>query len=190
MKPAQEPVANYARVRRLSNRYCWGIERQIERLKISKEEIARETDENRLGYANYTLKNDWEILLVFLTRLRRCLLMLSRIGSTLPFDNTFVTRFDNTVPQLKQMRDYEEHFDDYSLGKGKNKSFSWGYLESYSFGGEGFANGIGKVDIEACRSAALIVWEAVMSLEDTARKLGYLSWDDRFGATKIAEKQQ
>lgn len=186
----QEPAANYGRVRRLASRYCWGVERQIERLRTSNAEIAIEIAENRLGYADYTLKNDWEMLLVLLTRLRRCLLMLSRISPGMELDGNFISRFDATVPNLKDLRDYEEHFDDYSVGDGKNKKILWGYLESYTFGEEYFSNGVAELNIEACRAAGLIVWEAVLSLEKSAQKLGYLSWEDRFGTDKIVEEQR
>lgn len=184
-----DPVSNYARVRRLASRYCWGVERQIERLRKSQEEILREFKGTHRGYSHYTLKNDWEILLIFLTRLRRCLFILQKLGPNLQLDSSFITRFDSAVPDLKDLRDYEEHFDDYSLGQGRNKSALWGYLESYGYDAKGFSNGLGELSIEGSRSAALIVWEAVMSIEEDARKLGYLTWEDRYGTDKTPGAQ-
>ena len=95
------PVPNYGRVRRLTNRYCWGIQQQIERLKESENEMLRERDENQLGFANYTNKNDWEVVLMFLTRLRRCLNLLQNLGPGIQLDDKFIEKFENCIPDLK-----------------------------------------------------------------------------------------
>lgn len=185
-----DTVSNYGRVRRLASRYCWGVERQIERMELSNIEILEDFKQPRVGYAHYTLKNDWEVLLVFLTRLRRCLTLLQGLGPALKIDPDYITRFDNDVPDLKELRDFEEHFDDYSLGIGRNKNALWGYLESYGYDAEGFSNGLGRLSVEGCRNAALTVWEAVLSVESDAKALGYLTWEDRYGSRETSRERE
>ena len=125
-------------------------------------------------------KNDWEIIIVFLARLRRCLLLLGKCRPTLPVDGKYLKEFDRLIPVLVNLRDFEEHFDDYSSGKSKRAEFEWGYLETYYFGEKVFENGVGKVTAETAQKAALEVWTAVISVEDNARKHGFLTWDDRY----------
>ncbi|MBB3381487.1 hypothetical protein ACK83U_10935 [Rhizobium sp. WW22] len=115
--------------------------------------------------------------------------MLQKIEASLQPDCSFIARFDSAVPNLKDLRDYEEHFDDYSLGKGRNKNALWGYLESYRYDARGFSNGLGELSVEASRSAALIVWEAIISVEEDARRLGYLTWEDRYGTDNTRSTQ-
>lgn len=136
-------------------------------------------------YSHYVNKNDWEALIVFLTRLRRTLVLLQKLGPDLSLDPSFINRFDKAVPDLKAIRDYEEHFDDYSLGKGKEEKAEWGWLESFEYGAEKFANGAGELKAENAHAAMLIAWEAVMSLEENAKKIGYLTWDARYVKSDI-----
>jgi hypothetical protein len=111
--------------------------------------------------------------------------MLQKIGPPLALDPNFLARFDKTVPDLKDVRDYEEHFDDYSLGKGRNKSAKWGNLESYAYDARTFTNGLGHFSTEAAQSAARTVWEAVISMESRAKEVGYLSYEDRYESKKM-----
>jgi hypothetical protein len=179
-----EPVSNYARARRLANRYCYGVKIQLERLQQNPVQMMKELREQGFEHAHYTQKNDWETLIVSLTRLRRTLLMLKELEPNLSLDQSHIDRFDNAVPDLKCIRDYEEHFDDYSLGKGRKKA-EWGWLESYEYGPGKFANGAGELKAENAHAAMLIAWEAVMSIEENAKKIGYLTWDARYEKSDI-----
>jgi hypothetical protein len=176
-----DAVTNYGRVRRLANRYCFGIKTQLERLKIAEQNVNRESEDDVLGYSTYALKNDWEAMAVFLIRLRRCLLMLGKLEPDLRLSPDYLTTFDATVPKLRLLRNVEEHFDQYSLGDGDNKRVEWGQLESYEYSAGEFENGFGYLSSENANAAMLIVWEAVLSLEPQAKQLGFLSWDDRYG---------
>lgn len=178
-----DPITNYGRLRRLANRYCYGVIQQIENITVSAEKLAHEREpltEYPQDRIDYELKNHWEVLILFLLRMRRCLLMLQKLSPEITVNSEYLDRFDALVPKLKNIRDFEEHFDDYSLGQGRNSSIEWGFLESYVYGADVFSNGVGTIELAHAKEAALTAWEAVLSCEDGAKQLGFLTFDDRY----------
>ena len=171
-----DPAITYGRARRLASRYCYGIKQHIQRIK--------DTDP-KPEWSHLQLKNDWEIVVIFLTRLRRCSVLLSNIDAFRVTAKKCISDFDVCLPNLKSLRDYEEHFDDYSAGNGRKTEFTWGHLESYQFGSEGFSNGVGDVSRDAAEQIVRLVWKLIVDLEPVAKSLGYLSWDDRYGVNGI-----
>jgi hypothetical protein len=167
-----DPVTTYGRARRLASRYCYGVQQHIDRIG---------SFEPGTKWSSLQNKNDWEIVIIFLTRLRRCVALLTKVVDFRDAAKKCLTEFDVCLPSLKNLRDFEEHFDDYSAGKGKEAAFTWGHLESYTFGSENFSNGVGEVSCSAAEQAARLVWGTIADLELTAKTLGYLSWDDRYG---------
>lgn len=187
-----EGAQQYGRVRRLASRYCLGVETQVQRIEESAR-LMREQDvlvEHRQSWKELQNKNDWEALVMFLIRLRKCLILLGKCRPELPLKKSFLKDLDDLVPDLIKLRDFEEHFVEYSSGKGKNKNFQWGHLESYVFGEEQFANGVGKISNNASKEAAKLAWLAILSVEEDARKIGWLSWDDRYGNKTPQEETQ
>ena len=174
-------VSNYGRLRRLANRYCFGVKVQLERITDCPQLTVSETDGIDPEFTRYSLKNDWEMLVVLLIRLRRCLLMAQRLKSSLSLNPKFIKQFDSALPSLTELRNYEKHLDDYSLDIGRDNKFGWGHLESYQYGVTSFSNGVAKIDAEEVSSAVMIAWEAVLSLEQQAQDLGYLTLEDRYG---------
>lgn len=176
-----DPVAAYGRARRLSSRYCFGVKQHLERISS--------VDEGK-EWRELQQKNDWEVVIIFLMRLRRCIAYLSRFSEFKQIGKVKSAAFDACVPHLKDLRDFEEHFDDYSTGRGKNASFEWGHLETYCYGAERFSNGVGSIATSEAEKAALIVWSLMIDLEPIAKSLGYLSWNDRFGGkSALGEKE-
>lgn len=175
-----DTVLNYARARRLANRYCYGVKVQIERIEEAAK--AASAPANKLSYDHYTLKNDWEYLAVCLIRLRRCLCLVSQLEPEVRMDRDYIVRFDNLLSDLIALRNFEEHLDEYSLGRGRNRSADWGHLETFLYGAEKFSNGVGSLDVESARAAMRVAWEAVLSVESDARSDGFLTWDDRYGS--------
>lgn len=180
-----DPVSTYGRVRRLGNRYCDGVLTQIERINQPVPEIDDLIDLQSTIHKN---KNEWEALIMFLVRLRRCLVLLGRCRPTLKLRTKHISDFDSAVPDLVALRDFEEHFDDYSSNKGKNSTHKWGHLESYKYGATSFANGVGEISTEAAYAAAKIAWEAILSVETDAKAVGWLSWEDRYGGKTPKEE--
>jgi hypothetical protein len=178
------PITNYGRLRRLANRYCYGVIQQTENITLSAETLLNEREpltEHRQSRIDYELKNNWEALIFFLLRMRRCLLMLQKLSPEITVDPKYLERFESLVPKLKSIRDFEEHFDDYSLGKGRDSSLEWGFLESYVYGADMFSNGVGTIELAQAKEAALTAWEAVLSCEESAKQMGFLTFDDRYG---------
>ena len=167
-----DPVAAYGRARRLASRYCFGVNQHLER--ISTFDPDRE-------WSELQNKNDWEVVIIFLMRLRRCISFVSRFTEFKQIGKVSAAAFDACLPSLKDLRDFEEHFDDYSMGRGKNAAFDWGQLETYSYGAERFESGVGSIGTSDAKKAALLAWGLIVDLEPRAKALGYLSWDDRFG---------
>lgn len=172
-----DPVAAYGRARRLTSRYCFGVKQQLERIR------AFDPDEEWSELQN---KNDWEVVIIFLTRLRRCISFVLRFPEFKDIGKVKAAAFDACIPSLKDLRDFEEHFDDYSIGRGRVAAFDWGFLETYSYGPERFESGVGKIAVSDAEQAALLAWGLILDLEPKAKTLGYLSWDDRFGETSAS----
>lgn len=173
----ERAVSAYGRARRLSSRYCFGVIQHLERIEKFR---TNESDDLADHQARMQNKNNWEIVIIFLSRLRRCLVYLSNFEVFRRVCEEGIVEFDAIVPHLKNLRDYEEHFDAYSTEKGHNKSFGWGELESYWFGSEEFSSGVGKISQAEADQASRSIWKVIESLESSAKNLGYLSWDDRF----------
>ncbi len=167
-----EPLQNYERARRLLSRYCFGVEQHIER-------IGNFNPDER--WSELQNKNDWEVVIVFLTRIRRCLEMLLAFRVFQDAVRRGLDQFDRTLPSLIKLRNFEEHFDDYSNGKGRNKAAAWGHLETYNYGSSEFSNGLGGLSTADAEQAAKAAWAIVLELENEARRLGYRTWDERFG---------
>lgn len=174
-------VQQYGRIRRIVNRYCLAVKTQINRIGDGSFETEEGIPWLDLQHRAEVQKNDWEALIIFLSRLRRCLVFIKELEPDLKLGRNYISEFDNTVPDLTKLRNFEEHFDDYSIGKGRNKLAEWGHLESFYIGNDIFRNGVGELSTNAAIQAAKLVRVAVLSLERNARALGYLTWEDRYG---------
>ncbi len=176
-----DSAQQYGRIRRLASRYCFGVETQTRRIKKSARamrdrEVLVEFNQIHCDLQN---KNDWEALIVFLARLRKCLLLLGKCRPDLPLEKRFLKEFDRLLPHLVDLRDFEEHFDEYSTSSGRREEFKWGHLESYAYGDEKFASGVGSISVKSSKEAAQLAWKAVLSVEGEAKRAGWISWEDR-----------
>ena len=64
---------------------------------------------------------DVELSLVLLLRLRRAAVLVRKHVEGCEGLESAIRAFDTAVPDLKHLRDTDEHFDDYILGKGRHK---------------------------------------------------------------------
>ncbi|MEM1365321.1 MAG: hypothetical protein AAGH82_06170 [Pseudomonadota bacterium] len=176
---ATDTISQYGRIRRLANRYCWGVQTQLSRIQVSQKLL--QTGRDTIDYVHYDMKNDWEALSVLLVRLRRCFPFLESLKPELCLDPAFAEQFDVLLPSLSKLRNFEEHWDEYSRGDGRNTAAAWGHLETYTFGVDHFSNGVGSIEAKNAQEASTLTWKAVLSLEDQAKAQGFLTFDDRYG---------
>ncbi len=105
----------YQRSRSLANFHLFSICTQIERIRA-------EVD----GDDIFIMKPiaDFEFLAVALVRFRRAASLASKVAKLKTVMDRAIAEFDAAIPDLKTLRDVAEHFDDYAVGEGRNKSLS------------------------------------------------------------------
>lgn len=113
-------AATYERARRLANVSVWTIKLQCRRLSTS------EPEDNAFVFRIFA---DFEFLIVALTRLRRAAKLASGIPEIQNVMLQALHSFDSTLPHLKKFRDVAEHFDEYAVDQGHDKSTRRGALE-------------------------------------------------------------
>ncbi len=112
--------ATYERARRLANLSMWIIRLQCRRLSTS------EPEDNVFVFRIWA---DFEFLIVALTRLRRAAKLASGIPEIQKVMLQALNSFDSALPHLKKFRDVAEHFDEYAVDQGHDKSTRRGALE-------------------------------------------------------------
>jgi hypothetical protein len=119
------PAATYERARRLANRAVWTVALQRRRLR---------TDEPEDGEFVFRRWEDFQFLIVALTRLRRAAVLAATVQLIRSDILAALAEFDVTLPMLTKMRNVAEHFDDYAVDKGRDRSVRRGSLEVGAFG--------------------------------------------------------
>lgn len=109
MNATDKVVAIYEDARILANIAAWSVELQVHRLRASREEIP--------GFAMQPAV-DFHLLVTVLSRLRKA----AKIVATVPKIADEIKQFDELLPDLRDMRNIQEHIDEYRLGNGYNKS--------------------------------------------------------------------
>lgn len=79
---------------------------------------------------------DLHFLLVSLTRLRRAIGLATRVGSLQEALIDRIVEFDGHVPYLPRLRNVGEHFDDYTVGKGRDAEVRRAQLQTWSMGSD------------------------------------------------------
>lgn len=77
---------------------------------------------------------DLHFLLVALTRLRRAVGLTTRVQELQGVLVERLTTFDEAVPSLKTLRNVAEHFDDYTIGRGRAAGIVRQQLQAWSLG--------------------------------------------------------
>jgi hypothetical protein len=104
-------VAVYEDARSEANIAVWAIKLQLQRLNSKENEIP-----------DFVLQPivDFHFLVTALTRLRKMAELVSKYSDI----SEGIKKFDEALPDLKNIRNVLEHLDEYRMGKGRNKSVS------------------------------------------------------------------
>jgi len=116
---SEKIVAVYEDARSEANIAVWAIQLQINRLWSKDNEIP--------GFALQPVV-DFHFLVTALTRLRKMADLVSKHSNI----SEAIKKFDETLPDLKKIRNVLEHIDEYRLGKGRNKDVSVNALRTMS----------------------------------------------------------
>jgi hypothetical protein len=138
-------AATYERARRLANLAMWTISLQRRRLK------SHEPEDDQFLFRRWA---DFQFLIVALTRLRRAATLTANLPGLKTSIQNALKDFDSKLPMLKNMRDTAEHFDDYALDKGRNRSIKRGSLEVGAIGESDFEWLGYKLNADTAASAA------------------------------------
>lgn len=132
-----------------------GIEQQLARLSAVRPD---DSLQDVLAYGA-----DVDLALVLLLRLRRAAVLIKTHVEGGDRLKDAIAAFDSAVPDLKQLRDIYEHFDDYILGKGHQKPGSGiGRSISYKPGNAPvIARGQQSVDLSVGLIAARRLYEEI-----------------------------
>ena len=110
-------VATYEDARSLANIAVWSVELQIHRLKAEETEIP-----------DFVMQPvvDFHFLVIALTRLRKAAELAAKTTDI----SAALKEFDETLPDLKKIRNVLEHIDEYRLGEGRNKNVKANELQT------------------------------------------------------------
>jgi len=104
----EKVVAIYEDAKVLANIAAWSVELQVHRLRADRQEIP-----------DFVMQPvvDFHLLVTVLTRLRKAAEMVAKISDI----SDVIRQFDDSLPDLKSIRNIQEHIDEYRLGNGRNK---------------------------------------------------------------------
>jgi hypothetical protein len=110
---------------------------------------------------------DFEFLCVSLLRLRRAALLAATIPAIKPEMRAAISAYDAALPRMSMLRNVAEHFDDYVLGKGRDKSLTAAEFRSGLQASSLTVTGYRWFDIEVnfdnCLAAAQVLFQAIKS---------------------------
>lgn len=111
----EDEIALYERARSFANFYVHSVELQIKRIR---EPVGHDD--------KFILRPiaDFHYLASSITRLERAAYLIQKIPSLWKSLEPELDNFKAAIPDIKKLRDIGEHFDDYVLEKGRNKSIS------------------------------------------------------------------
>lgn len=119
----------------------------------------------------WQLEIDFYFLLVALTRLRRAVTRAAKIASLQSDLDEYVDDFDIHLPYLKRLRNVSEHFDDYSVDRGRDLEVKRSQLQKFAV----YADEDGKpvwywlgqeVRLVETQSAAVKLYRAFLATAD------------------------
>lgn len=91
-------------------------------------------DERNRGFAVWRQEIDLHFLLVALTRLHRAVELAARVKELQAGLTIRIAEFDCRIPYLQLLRNVGEHFDDYTVGKGRERNVKRFQLQTWSMG--------------------------------------------------------
>jgi hypothetical protein len=115
----------YERARRFANIACWVVALQCRRISSDEPEDS-----------SFLLRRwaDFDFLVVALTRLRRAAALAAKVPEIKTAIEAAIKSFDEALPDLKDMRNVAEHFDDYAVDEGRKTAIRRQSLEVVVFG--------------------------------------------------------
>jgi hypothetical protein len=132
----------------------WTIALQVRRLRT------KEPEDGEFLFRKWA---DFQFLIVALWRLRRTAELASRVPEIAGQIRHAIIAFDTVIPDLKKMRDVAEHFDEYALDSGRDKSISRRSLEVASVGPTRFEWLGFTLDTESAVEASSELFAAIKS---------------------------
>jgi hypothetical protein len=157
-----EEASIYERARRQASFAMWTIEMQIRRLNKTEPE-----DEK------FVLRKvaDFQFFLLALTKFRRAILLANKIVSIKRKISSGIERFDSQLPFLVEMRNVDQHFDDYAIDRGRNKKIDKTMLEVHSFDGQNWVWLGHKIDLEVAFNAGRILFKVLIESADDLKRV-------------------
>jgi hypothetical protein len=113
-------AATYERARRLANIEVWTVALQVRRLR------SHEPEDGEFVLRRWA---DFLFLIAALTRVRRAAALAAKVPALANEIQCALRDFDAALPNLKNMRDVTEHFDEYAMDVGHLKEVSRKSLE-------------------------------------------------------------
>jgi len=111
--------------RHFANLYVWAVDTQIKRIKRGM------VDPTSLNFA-LQMVMDFEFLLSALRKLRRSAELMSRIPTVEKDINKAIRNFDEKLPDLQNLRNASEHFDEHLEGRDRGKNLVDSYVAHFS----------------------------------------------------------
>lgn len=105
-----------------ANRAMFTIDMQVRRI------ASQEPEDSKFPFRQIA---DFQFLIIAATRLRRAANLARRAPETETQIAEAMSQFNRLLPGLKDARDVAEHFDEYSIGKGKMKNIEPRGLEVF-----------------------------------------------------------
>lgn len=105
-------IARYERAKSMANFYIWAVKLQIDRLNAEYD-----------ASDDFVLKPiaDFEFLMTAIVRFRRAADLAKSVAAIKTNIETGISEFDEAIP-IREIRNIQEHFDDYANGTGRNPS--------------------------------------------------------------------
>jgi hypothetical protein len=120
----EKQIAIYEDARNMANIAVWGVQLQISRLKKSENEIEEFVMQQVI---------DFHFLIIILSRLNLAAEMVSKIYDL----KIAIKKFNESVPDLKAIRNVLEHIDEYRISQGRNKKVPICSFQTICFGNDG-----------------------------------------------------
>jgi hypothetical protein len=156
-------AATYERARRLANLAMWTVALQRRRLK---------TNEPEDGEFIFRRWADFQFLIMALVRLRRATSLAAKVPALTVTMRKALTNFDAALPTLKSMRDIAEHFDDYAMDRGRDRTISRTAIEVGVIGNSVFQWLGRELNADTAASAAQQLFKDIQQAQSLVAREG------------------
>ena len=114
-----EPLSALRKVQK----HIWTINDALHRIENRERPRSREANDIwQFEVYGSLLNSDFEILLVYLQRLKRLIFRIRKEAFQTESCDAILQKFQQSLPDLTFLRDVQEHVDEYMVGSGKDAS--------------------------------------------------------------------